>query len=182
MLGTFSLEPYVKSYCLFTFGSLEILEIAKQSIFFHLRPTPLLALPPACRRAARRSGPPPRATSYSCWLPRVARKLPTALCHRAVPLLALPRTPAEPSGRHLAVAVASSLQSPGPRFLSRSRTTSTPESFSPRSFAISPLPEHRMPPPLHPERRRAQAAVDPPHCSFSARANPSISFASSPRS
>src|SRR6185437_2591371 len=50
MLGTFSFEPYFKSYCLFTFRSLEISEFAKQSIFFHLRTTPLVPAASAVRR------------------------------------------------------------------------------------------------------------------------------------
>ena len=63
MLGTFSFEPYFKSYLCFTVGSLEISEIAKQSIFFHLRPTPLPSLTAGKAALSRRSGPPPRATS-----------------------------------------------------------------------------------------------------------------------
>ena len=50
MLGTFSFEPYFKSYCLFTFRSLEISEFAEQSIFFHLTTTPLLPAASAVRR------------------------------------------------------------------------------------------------------------------------------------
>ena len=168
MLGTFSFETYFKSYLCFTVWSLEISEIAKQSIFFHLRQTPLLALPPACRHAARRSGPPPRATSCSRWLPCVAQKLPTALCHRAVPLLALPHATAEPSSRHLAVAVDSPGQSSPPSSSERPSTTHTPEIDSIRSFAL-PLPSHRKTPPpprlnageLTPPRSRLTAAPPP---------------------
>src|SRR6185295_2794654 len=59
MLGTFSFEPYFKSYPYFIFRSLEILEIAKQPVFpFPCLPTCLLTA--AVQSAAR---PPWRAAS-----------------------------------------------------------------------------------------------------------------------
>src|SRR6185312_11410384 len=95
MLGTFSFEPYFKSYLCFTVWSLEISEISFRS-FSPSSSSFALFSPPLCRAPpARRGEPPPRATS--CLLAHASlRSFPTALCHRAVPLLALPRAPAEP--------------------------------------------------------------------------------------
>ena len=152
MLGTFSFDPYFKSYPCFTFRSLEISEIAKQSFFFHLRPTPLLALPSACRRAAHRSGPPPRATSCSRWLPRVVPKLPTALPLALEPLTPRHATPTRFCSCHLAAAVASTAQSLGSPSRVRPNTGRSPASVSPRSLARS-LP--RLPKPAPPFIRNA---------------------------
>ena len=41
MLGTFSIEPWFKSYCLFTVWSLKFSEIANQPFFSFLQPSPL---------------------------------------------------------------------------------------------------------------------------------------------
>ena len=116
MLGTFSFEPYFKSYRWFIVGSLEFLEIAFRSLF----PFPCLSLSALSRRRcrappARRAGSPPANSNFafaSRWHPRVAPNLLHRPLPRAGALSTLPRAPAEPSSRHLAVAVASLLQSP----------------------------------------------------------------------
>ena len=145
MLGTFSFEPYFKSYPCFTFRSLEISEIAKQPVFpFPCLPTCLLTA--AVQSAAR---PPWRAASPRHLLP--------ASFHAS--------SLEPPRGRHLAVAVARPRQRPPPSPSARTSLTRTPELYSSRSFAFPSLSRSRTPPPLHPERRRAQATVEPtpPH-------------------
>ena len=150
MLGTFSFEPYFKSYLCFTFRSLEISEIAKQPVFpFPCLPTCLLTrrhLLPASFHASRLSLPPPS-------FPRAGASL------------AVPRRPESPRCRHLTVAVARPRQRPLSSPSTRTSLTRTPELYSSRSFAFPSLSRSRTPPPLHPERRRAQATVEPtpPH-------------------
>ena len=154
MLGTFSFELYFKSYCLFTFRSLEISEFAKQSIFFHLSTTPLLPAASAVRRPPAALGR-PRPRSASRWLPRVALMLPTALLGLRWSLPASPRRPEPPRGRHRNAAVERPLQSPPPSPSACTSTIKAPASDSSHPFALSSLPRHRTPPPLHPERRPA---------------------------
>ena len=160
MLGTFSFEPYFKSYLCFTVWSLEISEF----VFGSFSPSSsnfALFLPPLCRAPPARHGElPPRATS--CLLAHASlRSFPAALCHCAMPLLALPRAPAEPRaaraaatlpprwrarcrGRRLLLARAQALQKPQqaiPRTLSPApcspaterRRRSTPNAGEPRS-------------------------------------------------
>ena len=155
MLGTFSFEPYFKSYRWFTDWSLEFLEIAFGSFFFHLQLLHLLS----CRR--RCAAPPavdgrPRPRSASRWLPRVALMLPTALLGLRWSLPASPRRPEPPRGRHRNAAVERPLQSPTPSPSARTSTIKAPASDSSHPFALSSLPRHRMPPPLHPERWQAR--------------------------
>ena len=52
MLGTFSFEPYFKSYCYFTVRSLEILEIAFRSLSPSSSLLPLFSAPPLCSAVA----------------------------------------------------------------------------------------------------------------------------------
>ena len=101
MLGTFSFEPYFKSYCLFTEWSLEFLDIANGSFFFHLRPTPLFSAAGASpRRPPLWVAPgPPLALR---WPPHVAWKLPTATQTAPLPCrmhATPPRTPHRPPPR-----------------------------------------------------------------------------------
>ena len=65
------------------------------------------------------------------------------------------RAQSRPRGRHLAAAVASSLQRSPPSPRARMSITRTLETHSPRSFACSLLPRPRTLPPLHLERRQA---------------------------
>jgi len=165
MLGTFSFEPYFKSYPCFTFRSLEISEIAKQPVFpFPCLPTCLLTA--AVQSAAR---PPWRAAS-PCHLLHASfhasrLSLPPPSFPRAGASLAVPRRPEPPCGRHLTVTMARPRQRPPPSPSVRTSLTRTPELYSSRSFAFPSLSRSRTPPPLHPERRRAQATVEPtpPH-------------------
>ena len=152
MLGTFSFEPYFKSYPCFTFRSLEISEIAKQPVFpFPCLPTCLLTA--AVQSAAR---PPWRAASPRHLLPasfHASRlSLPPPSFPRAGASLAVPRRPEPPRGRHLAVAVARPRQRPPPSPSARTSTTKTPVPHSVRPFACSPsdTPEHAAAPPATP--------------------------------
>ena len=165
MLGTFSFEPYFKSYPCFTFMSLEISEIAKQPVFpFPCLPTCLLTA--AVQSATR---PPWRAASPRHLLPasfhasRLSLPPPSFPCAGAS--LAVPHRPESPRGRHLTVAVARPRQRLPPSPSTCTSLTRTLELYSSRSFAFPSLSRSRTPPPLHPERRRAQATVEPtpPH-------------------
>ena len=165
MLGTFSFEPYFKSYPCFTFRSLEISEIAKQPVFpFPCLPTCLLTT--AVQSATR---PPWRAASPRHLLPasfHASRlSLPLPSFPRAGASLAVLRRPEPPRGRHLAVAVARPRQRPPPSPSARTSLTRNPELYSSCSFAFPSLSRSRTSPPLHPECRRAQATVEPtpPH-------------------
>ena len=178
MLGTFSFEPYFKSYRWFIDWSLEFLEIVFGSFFFHLQLLPLLS----CRR--RCAAPPavdgrPRPRSASCWLPRVALMLPTALLGLRWSLPASPRRPEPPRGRHLAATVEGPLQHPRASSLARTSTTSTPASYSSPPFAFSVLPHLRTPPPPRLNSDELTPAVDPPPQTRSTHANPTIRSASS---
>ena len=165
MLGTFSFEPYFKSYPCFTFGSLEISEIAKQPVF------PFPCLPTCLLTAAVQSAAHPlwRAASPRHLLPasfHASRlSLPSPSFPRAGASLAVPRRPEPPRGRHLTVAVARPRQRPPPSPSARTSLTRNQELYSSCSFAFPSLSRSRTPPPLHPERRRAQPTVEPtpPH-------------------
>ena len=153
MLGTFSFEPYFKSYPCFTFRSLEILEITKQPVFpFPCLPSCLLTA--AVQSAAR---PPWRAASPCHLLPasfHASRlSLPPPSFPRAGASLAVPRRPEPPCGRHLTVAMARPRQRPPPSPSVRTSLTRTPELYSSHSFAFPSLSRSRTAPPLHPERR-----------------------------
>ena len=153
MLGTFSFEPYFKSYPCFTFRSLEISEIAKQPVFpFPCLPTCLLTA--AVQSAAR---PPWRAASPHHLLPasfHASRlSLPPPSFPRAGASLAVPRSPEPPRDRHLTVTVARPRQRPPPSPSACTSLTRTPKLYSSRSFAFPSLSRSRTPPPLHPERR-----------------------------
>jgi hypothetical protein len=170
MLGTFSFEPYFKSYRWFTVGSLKFLEIAFGSLFPFLQLACLLLLPPPLCSAAARRGGPARPPPASRWHPRVAPNLLHRPLPRAGALSTLPRAPAEPSSRHLAVAVASLLQSPplSPRV--RTSITSTPSFHSACSFTCSPLRRPRTPPPL----RRTPVSPGPPSTRLTAAPPPAL--------
>jgi hypothetical protein len=161
MLGTFSFEPYFKSYPCFTFMSLEISEIAKQPVF------PFPCLPTCLLTAAVQSAAHPlwRAASPRHLLPasfHASRlSLPSPSFPRAGASLAMPRRLEPPRGRHLAVAVARPRQRPPPSPGVRMSLTRTTKLYSSCSFAFPSLSRSRTPPPLHPERRRAQATVEP---------------------
>ena len=185
MLGTFSFEPYFKSYCCFIVGSLGISEIANRS--FLPPPAPSSVFPR--RRCAEpspaqwRASPP---TFYFALVPtRRAAPSPPPFAIALCPSLlwhAPPPSAEPPRGRYLNAAVERPLQHPRASSLARTSTTSIPASYSSPPFAFSLLPRHRT------HRRSTQnageldAAVDLPHYSFSARTNPSIIFASSTRS
>ena len=164
MLGTFSFEPYFKSYPCFTFRSLEISEIAKQPVFpFPCLPTCLLtAVVQSATHPLWRAASPRHLLPASFHASRLSLPLPSF--PRAGASLAVRRRPEPPRGRHLAVAVARPRQRPPPSPSTCTGTTNTPAFHSARSFVCSSLPRHRTPP-LHPERRRAQATVEPtpPH-------------------
>ena len=178
MLGTFSFEPYFKSYLYFTVWSLEISEIATQSTF--LLPSLLLcSAPPACRRAAHRSGPPPQRhllpASFHASRPSFLAALALAL-EASTPRHA---TPTSPCGRHRDAAVAGPLQHPRAISHARMSTTNTAESYSSPPFAFSVLPHLRTPPPPRLNSDELTPAVDPPPQTRSTHANPTIRSASS---
>ena len=137
---------------------MEFSEFANRPPFSFL-PAPLLPAPPTAPRR-----PPPRWVAPSqvrlrlrfTWRPR---KLLDPLSPRAGASTPRHATPTSPGGRHRDAAVARPTQRLGPRILARSRTTSTPESFSPRSFAFSPLPELRTPASSSPPSNRASTAA-----------------------
>ena len=118
-------------------------------------------------------GPP-----LACWtVPRVTPKLPTASIPRAVtssPCHAAAdhcRPPPRLRRGWLAVAPQSSISRAQQHY-------KYPATRSPRSFAISPTPDPRTPPPLRPNAGELDAAVNPPLRRLSAHADPSICCAS----
>ena len=178
MLGTFSFEPYFKSYRCFTVGSLEFLEITKRP----LSPSPTSLL---CSRRRPPTAPPPAS-----WRGFPAINSPRAGTHasrRSSSTALLPRAgapslrhaPAEASrGRHRDAAVASPLHHPRTSTRARPSIWRTRALYSMRSFTCSPLRKPRTlpPPPLPPElgARRGQPSsalshpqltppIDPPH-------------------
>ena len=165
MLGTFSFEPYFKSYLCFTVWSPEISEISFGSFSPSSSSFPLFSPPPLCRAPpARRGEPPPRATS--CLLAHASlRSFPTALaialcpsllCHAPPPS---PEPPARPPprrrGGELAAEPAAHSsrthehdKNPSDPFpsLFRSFLASTPQNTAaapPRTPASSPSPSTR---------------------------------------
>ena len=166
MLGTISFEPYFKSYRCFTVGSLEFLEIANQSRFFHLLPACLLyssgrrrcAAPPAALGR-------PEATSCSRWPPMRRARAAAAL----LPLtLELPRSathPEPPADRHLAAVMAGSLQHPRTPTRACTSTQSTTSFYSTLSFTASSPLDSRTPPasPLPPQSRVSPWSHHPSH-------------------
>ena len=98
MLGTFSFEPYIKSYHWFTFRSLEFSDIANRPPFSFL-PAPLLPAP--LNRAAPPAASPANSdfAFASRWHPRVAPPPsflalePPRPCHAPTPLPEPPRRP-----------------------------------------------------------------------------------------
>ena len=171
MLGTFSFEPYFKSYLCFTVWSLEISEILFRS-FSPSSSSFALFSPPLCRAPPARCGePPPRATS--CLLAHTSlRSFPTALCHCAMPLLALPRAPTEP--RAARAAATSPLRwrarCRGRRpLLARARALQKPQRSIPLVLSLAPrshATEHAAAPPVmpasSPSPRSRLTAVPPP--------------------
>ena len=150
--------------------------------FFHLQLLPLFFLAAAVQSRRRRSGGPARPRSVSRWRPRIELLLLHRPWLRAGASSPCHAAQGSPRGRHLAVAMASPLQRPPPSPSERSSTTKAPESYSVRSFALSSPP--------HPRTRRRSTvnadelhpAVALPFHSYSARADPSTSSASSSRS
>ena len=146
MLGTFSFEPYFKSYLYFTVWSLEILEIANRS--FLPPPACLLALffPVAAVQCRRRHGETAGHLCFALAPTRRSGASPPPLASRWCPL-PLPRHPEQPRGRHLAAAVESPLQHPRASSLASTSTTSIPANYSSLSpFPCSPTSERRRRP------------------------------------
>ena len=146
--------------------TLNISEIANKSSL-HLPP---LSLSASSAVSAERRRPPPRKgrEATSCWPPPHAAppQPPSPTPPRAGSILPTPRCPVELRGRHLTVAVASSLQCPGPPSLACLSTQSTPASYSAHSFASSLPQTSRTPPPptrARPHRRPATLALLRPH-------------------
>ena len=136
----------------------------------------------AVRRPPAALGHPPRATSCSSWLPRVAQKLPTALCHRAGAPFPRHASAEASRGCHLAAAVARAAQHPGPLSIARISIPGSSTTRSPRSLARS-LPSFPKPaPPFIRNPGELDAAAEPPLQLSSARADPLGSSAVGPRS
>ena len=201
MLGTFSFEPYFKSYLCFTFRSLEISEIAKQPVFpFPCLPTCLLtaAVQSTARQPWRAASPCHllHASFHASRLSLPPPSFPRAGASPAVPRA--PPSPEPPRGRHLAVAVARPRQRPPPSPSARTGTTNTPAFHSALPFACSLLPRHRtrrrstqnageLKPPSSPHLRTSLPSIDPvnrsassPHSSRATLSRPELTGAPSP--
>jgi len=166
MLGTFSFEFYFTSYCCFTVGSLEFLEIANQSRLFHLLPACLL-----CSSGRRRCAAPPaalgRLEATSC-----SRCPPTRHARAAAALLPLtlelPRSATHPNRPPAATSPPSWLarcSTPGPQ-LAHALAPRAPQHSIP--LFPSPLPrpqtpEHHPPSPLPPLSRVSPWSHHPSH-------------------
>jgi len=174
MLGTFSFEPYFKSYCWFTDWSLEFLEIADRSTLLppHASLSASLfqrrrrvAAPPTAQAGPR---PPParhgihasRPDSTPPSFPRAGTSSP---CHA---------TPEAPAGYHLAAAVDGPLQHLGSPTRARHSTWRSPASFSPPCLTRSLPQTHRtpLPPPWPPSP--SELTVEPPPPPFPALNRP----------
>ena len=162
-VGHFSFEPYFKSYLSFIVWSLEISEISTQSTF--LLPSLLLcSAPPACRRTAHRSGPPPQRhllpASFHASRPSFLAALALAL-EASTPRHA---TPTSPGGCHLDATVDSPGEDPEPFSLARINLRNVSTFYSTRSRAVFPLRKPRTlpPPPWPPSSSELTVAPPPP--------------------
>ena len=107
--------------------------------YIKVHPSSSTSLPPCFLCAPVLSG----AAHRQLLLPQRPPR-PTPLS--AGPLLPSPRHPSELRGRHLDVAVASSMQCPGPPSRARPSTRRTPASLSPHFLSISPTKHPRTSP------------------------------------
>ena len=185
MLGTFSFEPYIKSYHWFTFRSLEFSDIANRLPFSFL---PASLLPAPLNRAAPPAASPANSNFAfaSRWHPRVAPEPP----HRppssrwSLPGRATHprRFQSRPGGRHRDAAVERPLQNP--RVSSRAHPSlwRTPTLYSARSLSDSPLRRPRTPPPLRKTPASSLSPSNPLLRHSSHSIDPTSSFALTSRS
>ena len=156
MLGTFSFEPYFKSYRWFTIGSLEFLEIASRSLFPFLQLACLLLLPPPLFSAdlavegqpghlLLRAGTHASLPTFST--ARCLALVLSPLCHAPTPS---PAAATSPSWWRARCRDRRSL-------LARARALQVPQHSIPPALSLAPhsdAPEHRR---RSAEHRRAQA-------------------------